>query len=124
MVASAQYFGRMHGGALAIGIREVVTNRDLYEFIRFPFRPCQDHPYRVPALELGEVKTLQCDNDPASGYREARSVTASRDGCPVVGIRPGNAHLDSSAPVARVCRGGRDRNDRATRWRGGHGTGN
>lgn len=65
---------------MGIEIREVVTNRELKKFIRFPFQLYQGHPSWVPALEFDEMNTLRRDKNPAFEYCESRYWLALRDG--------------------------------------------
>jgi len=83
VVASLDFIGRTQGGTLGIEIREVLTNRELTTFIRFPFQIYQDHPFWVPALDFDELNTLRRDKNPAFEYCEARYWMAFRDGKPV-----------------------------------------
>jgi len=68
---------------MGLEIREVVTNRDLKKFIRFPFQLYHGHPCWVPALEFDEMNTLRRDKNPAFEYCDTRYWLAFRDGIPV-----------------------------------------
>jgi len=68
---------------VGIEIREVVTSRELKEFIRFPFQLYQDHPCWVPGLEFDEMNTLKRDKNPAFEYCDAKYWMAFRDDRPV-----------------------------------------
>ena len=67
---------------MGIEIREVVSSRDLKQFIRFPFQLYQGNSCWVPPLEFDELNTLRSDKNPAFEYCEARYWMAFRDGVP------------------------------------------
>jgi GNAT superfamily N-acetyltransferase len=68
---------------MGLEIREIVTNRELNAFIRFPFQLYRGHPCWVPALEFDELNTLRRDKNPAFEYCDTRYWMAYRDGRPV-----------------------------------------
>lgn len=72
-----------NGRTMGIEIREVLSNRDLKTFVRFPFRLYRGHPCWVPGLDFDEMNTLRRDRNPAFEHCEARYWLAYRDGVPV-----------------------------------------
>jgi GNAT superfamily N-acetyltransferase len=63
-----------------VQLREVVSSRDLHEFINFPYRLYRGHPYWVPPLWIDEKNTLSSAKNPAFEYCEARYWLAIKDG--------------------------------------------
>jgi GNAT superfamily N-acetyltransferase len=63
-----------------VELREVETNRDLKEFIGFPYRLYKGHSYWVPPIWLDEKNTLSSAKNPAFEYCAARYWLAMRDG--------------------------------------------
>jgi ribosomal protein S18 acetylase RimI-like enzyme len=63
-------------------IREVVTKKELKQFIEFPFSLYQDHPYWIPPLLMDEYETLKADKNPAFEYCRAKYWLAYKDGKP------------------------------------------
>ena len=63
-----------------IEIKEVIKNKDLKAFIRFPFELYCNNPNYVPTLIFDELNTLQRDKNPAFEYCESRYWLAWRDG--------------------------------------------
>ncbi|MFP4490124.1 MAG: GNAT family N-acetyltransferase [Spirochaetaceae bacterium] len=63
-----------------IELREVVSKRDLREFISFPYRLYKDHPYWVPPLYFDEKNTLSPKKNPAFSHCDARYWLAQEDG--------------------------------------------
>lgn len=64
---------------MAVEIREVKMDRQLKEFINFPYRLYKDHPYWVPPLYFDEVNTLHWDKNPSFENNEARLLLAYKD---------------------------------------------
>jgi GNAT superfamily N-acetyltransferase len=63
-----------------VELREVRSNRDLNEFIGFPYKLYSGHPYWVPPLWIDEKSTLSSRKNPAFEYCEARYWLAEREG--------------------------------------------
>jgi GNAT superfamily N-acetyltransferase len=64
---------------MEIKLKEVLNNRDLKNFIKFPLRLYQEHPFYVPAIYLDEQITLDANKNPAFEHCEARYWLAYRD---------------------------------------------
>ncbi|MBM3151645.1 MAG: GNAT family N-acetyltransferase [Chloroflexi bacterium] len=67
---------------MAVSVKEVVTNRDLKNFIEFPFNLYCGNPYWVPPLIGDEMNTLRRDRNPAFEYCQARYWLAYKAGKP------------------------------------------
>ncbi len=65
---------------MTVEIKEVLSNRDLIAFIRYPLRLYKDNPYYVPSLFSDEVNTLRKDRNPAFNTAKARCWMAFREG--------------------------------------------
>lgn len=65
---------------MSIEIKEVLSNSDLYKFIRFPYIIYKDNPYWVPSLDIDEKRTLNRTKNPAFEFCEARYWMAFKDG--------------------------------------------
>ena len=64
---------------MTIQIKEVLTDKDLKAFIRFPFSLYHGNPYWVPTLFSDDYNTLRRDRNPAFEYCQARYWLASKD---------------------------------------------
>ena len=67
---------------MAVIIKEVITKKELKQFIEFPFSLYQDHPCWVPPLLMDEYETLRADKNPAFEYCRAKYWLAYKDGKP------------------------------------------
>ncbi len=65
---------------MAVEIKEVVSARDMKEFIRFPEKLYKDNPYYVPALEYDVQDTLSRKSNPAYEFCDAKMYLALKDG--------------------------------------------
>ena len=65
---------------MAVEIKEVVSEEDMKEFIRFPEKLYKDNPYYVPALEYDVQDTLSRKSNPAYEFCDARMYLALKDG--------------------------------------------
>lgn len=63
-------------------IKEVVTKKELKQFIEFPFSLYKKHPYWIPPLLMDEYETLRADKNPAFEYCRAKYWLAFKDGKP------------------------------------------
>lgn len=61
-------------------IKEVVTKKELKQFIEFPFSLYQENPYWIPPLLMDEYETLRADKNPAFDYCRAKYWLAYKDG--------------------------------------------
>lgn len=67
---------------MSIEVKEVRRNRELKEFIRFPFSLYKNSPYWVPPLILDELHTLRRDKNPAFQFCEATYWLVYQNGEP------------------------------------------
>ena len=65
---------------MAVEIKEVLTARDMRDFIRFPEKLYRDNPYYVPSLEYDARDTLSRKSNPAYEFCDARLYLALQDG--------------------------------------------
>ena len=65
---------------MSIEIREVISDRDLKTFIRYPLSLYKGSPYYVPSLFFDEMNMLRKDKNPAFADAKARYWLAYRDG--------------------------------------------
>jgi GNAT superfamily N-acetyltransferase len=65
---------------MSVEIKEVLNNKDLKTFIRWPLTLYKDNPYYVPSLFPDEWNTLQWDKNAALKESKARYWLAYRDG--------------------------------------------
>jgi GNAT superfamily N-acetyltransferase len=61
-------------------LKEVLTKRDLKQFVLFPFSLYKENPYWVPPLYLDEMSTLDKNKNPAFEYCEAKYWLAYKNG--------------------------------------------
>ncbi|MDR1594832.1 MAG: hypothetical protein LBS43_10195 [Prevotellaceae bacterium] len=61
-----------------ITIKEVITNKELKKFVKFPAELYRDNPYWVPPLIFDEMLNLRKDKNPSFEYCEARYWLAYR----------------------------------------------
>lgn len=62
-----------------IEVREVVTNKDFKEYVKFPFSLYKNHPYWVPPLIADELETFDKDKNPAFKSADAKFYLAYKD---------------------------------------------
>lgn len=67
---------------MAIEIREIVSKKELKQFILFPFSLYKDDPRWVPPLIRGEYNTLNRKTNPAYEHCDAIFLMAYKDGVP------------------------------------------
>ncbi len=65
---------------MAVEIKEVLSNRDLVKFIRYPLTLYKNSPYYVPSLFEDEMNTLRKDRNPAFTTAKSRYWLAYRNG--------------------------------------------
>lgn len=63
-----------------VTIKEMKTNRELKEFIKFPMELFKDNQYFTPDLIADEMTNLRKDKNPAFDYCEAKYFMAYKDG--------------------------------------------
>ena len=63
-----------------INIQEIVTRKELKQFVKFPFKLYAGSKYWVPPLIADEIKTLRKDFNPSFDYCEARYWLAYKNG--------------------------------------------
>jgi len=64
---------------MTIRQKEVKTDRELREFIRFPLQLYKNNPFYVPALFMDEYQTLHPDKNPSFEHCDARYWLAIKD---------------------------------------------
>ncbi|MBQ1988297.1 MAG: hypothetical protein II234_00135 [Clostridia bacterium] len=65
---------------MGIEIKEVVTKKDLWKWVRFPNKLYKDNEFFVPFLENDEFETFSKDKNPAYAFCETRLFLAYKDG--------------------------------------------
>ncbi len=65
---------------MGIEIREVLTKKDLWTWVRFPNKLYKDNEFFVPFLENDEFETFSEDKNPAYAFCETRLFLAYKDG--------------------------------------------
>ena len=65
---------------MGIEIKEVLTKKDLWTWVRFPNKLYKDNEFFVPFLENDEFETFSQDKNPAYAYCETRLFLAYKDG--------------------------------------------
>lgn len=63
-----------------ITIKEVISKKDLREFVRFPNLLYKNHKYYIPTLEIIELGNLSADKNPAFEFCRAKYWMALRNG--------------------------------------------
>ena len=67
---------------MGVEIREVLTKKELWSWVRFPNQLYKDNEYFVPFLESDEFETFSADKNPACAFCETKLFFASRiTGC-------------------------------------------
>jgi len=64
---------------MSVLIKEVVSKKDLKNFIRFPHTLYEDNPYWVPPLHFDEMTTLRKKSNPAFEFCEAKYWLAYKE---------------------------------------------
>ena len=67
---------------MSIELKEVVSRKELKQFIRFPFQHYQDDNYWVPPMIRGEMETLSSGSNPAFEHCETIMLMALCNGEP------------------------------------------
>lgn len=65
---------------MGIEIKEVLTKKDLWTWVRFPNKLYKDNEFFVPFLENDEFETFSQDKNPAYAYCETKLFIAYKDG--------------------------------------------
>ncbi|GAB4236131.1 MAG: hypothetical protein Tsb0034_10620 [Ekhidna sp.] len=65
---------------MSLVLKEVVSKKDLKNFIKFPFKLYKGNPYYVPPLVEFEMSTLRKDKNPAFDHADAKYWIVQRDG--------------------------------------------
>ncbi|MBR5247967.1 MAG: hypothetical protein IKV27_03320 [Lachnospiraceae bacterium] len=65
---------------MGIEIREVLTKKDLWTWVRFPNKLYKNNEFFVPFLENDEFETFSEDKNPAYAFCETRLFLAYKDG--------------------------------------------
>ena len=65
---------------MAIEIKEVLTKKSLWTWVRFPNKLYKNNEYFVPFLENDEFETFSKDKNPAYAFCETRLFLAYKDG--------------------------------------------
>ena len=63
-----------------IEIKEVVSSKEIKQFVNFQFELYKDHPFWVPPLKSDEQKALNPKTNPAFEFCDAKFWTAWKDG--------------------------------------------
>jgi len=63
-----------------VEIKEVITSKDIKQFVDFQFELYKGHPYWVPPLKADEKKALSAKTNPAFEFCDAKFWTAWKDG--------------------------------------------
>ena len=73
-------FTKCGSARMSIIIEEVTTQRELKQFVRFPYSLYRNHPCWIPPIRMDEIATLRKDKNPAFDYCEARYWLARKNG--------------------------------------------
>ena len=65
---------------MGVEIREVLTKKELWSWVRFPNKLYKDNEYFVPFLESDEFETFSADKNPAYAFCETKLFLAYKDG--------------------------------------------
>ncbi len=63
-----------------IVVKSVSSNKDYYDFIKFPFQIYKNHPYWVPPLIIDEFNTLKPNKNPVYQNADAQLFLAFQNG--------------------------------------------
>ena len=63
-----------------IVLKEVKTNKDLRQFVDFPYTLYKNHPYWIPPIRMDELGTLRLKNNPNLDNNEVKMLMAFKDG--------------------------------------------
>ena len=67
-------------GSSKVEIKEVVTKKDLWKWVRFPVSLYKDNEYYVPFPSIDEFETFSKDKNPAYEFCDTRLFLAYKDG--------------------------------------------
>ena len=62
-----------------IDIKEVITDKDYFSFVKFPFSLYKNNPYWVPPLIKDEIETLNPNKNPVYKNSSAKLFLAFRE---------------------------------------------
>ena len=65
---------------MTVEIKEVLTKKDLVEWVRFPNKLYKDNEYFVPFLENDEIETFSADKNPAYEFCDVKMFLAYKGG--------------------------------------------
>ena len=65
---------------MGVEIREVLTKKELWSWVRFPNKLYKDNEYFVPFLERDEFETFPADKNPAYAFCETKLFLAYKEG--------------------------------------------
>lgn len=65
---------------MGVEIREVLTKKELWSWVRFPNQLYKDNEYFVPFLESDEFETFSADKNPAYAFCETKLFLAYKEG--------------------------------------------
>lgn len=65
---------------MTVEIKEVLTKKDLVEWVRFPNKLYKDNEYFVPFLENDEIETFSADKNPAYEFCDVKMFFAYKGG--------------------------------------------
>ena len=65
---------------MGVAIREVLTKKELWSWVRFPNKLYKDNEYFVPFLESDEFETFSADKNPAYAFCETKLFLAYKEG--------------------------------------------
>ena len=65
---------------MGVEIREVLTKKELWSWVRFPNKLYKDNEYFVPFLESDEFETFSADKNPAYAFCETKLFLAYKEG--------------------------------------------
>ena len=65
---------------MGVEIREVLTKKELWSWVRFPNKLYKDNEYFVPFLERDEFETFSADKNPAYAFCETKLFLAYKEG--------------------------------------------
>lgn len=65
---------------MSLIIKEILTKKDIKEFVKFPDRLYAGNKYYIPAIHTKELQTLSIDKNPAFEFCKAKYWVAIKDG--------------------------------------------
>lgn len=90
-------------GENLVEIKEMVTRREIKEFVKFPEKLYRDEPNWVPEIFMDEMNNLDRKKNPAFDYCEAKYFMAYRDGESVGELPPSSATKRTRPGNKTVC---------------------